>query len=269
MRVLYIVGLGRSGSTLVDTLLDSHSRIRSPGGVRRLAKYARKRPCPCGAPRFSDCAFWSSVEPALQRRTGCSLTEVDVHSRDGDVFRCHNRAVFESVAETAGVDTVVDNSKSVGRLRRLLRHSDLEIVPIHVMRDPRGRARSLRKRGSMGLLATVTYTYRSLRIFALLRDRAHIVVDYDRLAADPRGEMAKLMPRLGLEFEEKQLAWSEHTHHNIGAADILSTTEGSRIQPNHNTGKPLPRAVRLLIDCIALPGRLANTAKERRWGLGA
>lgn len=264
MRVLYIVGLGRSGSTLVDILLDSHSRISSAGGVRRLAKYARKRPCPCGAPTFDDCAFWCAVDEGVRQRVGCSLPEIDVHSRDPEVFRSHNRAVFESVAAVAGVDTVVDNSKSVGRLRELMKHSDLEIVPIHVMRDPRGRARSLRKRGSLGLIPTVTYTHRSLRIFALLRKRRHVTVDYDRLAADPRGELEGLMQRLGLDFEEQQLSWAEQSHHNIGAADVLASTDGSRIRPDNAHSGAMPWPVRVLVDAIALPGRIANAIKEKR-----
>lgn len=268
MRVLYIVGLGRSGSTLVDILLDSHSRISSPGGVRRLAKYAAARACACGAPRFRDCAHWSAIERSLQQRIGCSLTEVDVHSRRRDVFAAHNRAVFEAVADVAGVDVVVDNSKSVGRLRDLMRRSDLEILPIHVMRDPRGRARSLRKRGSHGVIPTLTYSHRSLRIFALLRKRNHVVVDYDRLAAEPRAELGKLMARLGLAFEERQLAWAEQVHHNIGAADVMRGTEGSRIRPDNASGRAMPFGIRLLVDSLAWPGRIANAAKERRWGLG-
>lgn len=238
MKILYIVGMGRGGSTLLDILLDAHSAVQSLGGVRRLARYARKQPCACGAASFQECSFWSRVDSGLQSRIGLSLTEVDVHNRNKGVFQEQNRAVFESAAEAAGTDFVTDNSKSVERLRRLMFHTDLEVVPIHVLRDPRGRAQSVRKRKNQNYVPTLTYSHRSLRLFALLYRRPHIVVDYERLARDPQGELTKLMHRLGLEMEPEQLQWAEKPHHNIGAADVLQKTEGStsgRTKPGGST----------------------------------
>lgn len=120
MKVIYIVGMGRSGSTLVDILLDSHSRIRSLGGVRRLARYARDQSCACGASSFLDCEFWSDVNQRLTQKNGRNLETVDVHARDRASFDADNKAVFESAAEASGVDYITDNSKSVIRLKRLM-----------------------------------------------------------------------------------------------------------------------------------------------------
>lgn len=267
MKVLYIVGLGRSGSTLVDILLDSHTRVRSLGGVRRLARYAEARQCACGAPSFRECDFWSRVEQRLHERIGRSLTTLDVHTRDRRLFAEHNRTVFESAAHVAGVDCVVDNSKSVGRLKRLMDVPGIDVVPIHVIRDPRGRAQSLRKRGSRGYLPTLTYSHRSLRAFGLLHARPHIVVDYDRLAASPETELPKLMARVGFELESEQLRWAEQPHHNIGAADVLRRTEGSRIHPDSAWQERMPVHVRNIVGAISLPGRIANHLKAKRWGL--
>lgn len=266
MRVLYIVGLGRSGSTLIDTILDSHTCVASLGGVRRLTHYASKRPCPCGAPRFADCTFWSRVDDALKEHLGRSTTTVDVHNRDHRTFAAHNQAVFAAAARVAGVETVVDNSKSLGRLRRLVRESELDVVPIHVVRDPRGRSLSLRKRGSRGILPTLTFTWRSLRIFAFLRKRPHIAVDYDRFSQAPAAELEKLMDRLDLPIEEGQLHWADQSHHNIGSGDILGSAHGSRIK--HDTAFPegLPLLVRAAVDVISWPGRLANRWKLEHWG---
>ena len=267
MKVLYIVGLGRSGSTLVDILLDAHSGIQSLGGVRRLNHYAANRPCPCGAPDFGACPFWSRVDAELERRIGRSLTSVDVHARDHRRFAEHNRAVFEAAARVAGVDVVVDNSKSVGRLRRLMAVDGLEVLPIHVARDPRGRAQSLRKRNSRGYLPTLTYSHRSLRAFALLRDRPHIAVDYDRLAASPGTEVPKLMARIGVVFEPAQLRWAEARHHNIGSADVLRGSRGSTIRVDDAWERAMPPHARRIVSVLAWPGLVATRAKLRRWGL--
>ena len=267
MKVIYLVGMGRSGSTLLDILLDAHSSIRALGGIRRLAHYARKHPCPCGAPSFRECGFWDDVDRRLQARNGRTLESADVHARDDATFRAENLAVFESAAQAAGVDFVTDNSKSVVRLKRLMDAPEIEVIPVHVLRDARGRAQSIRKRKGQRYIPTLTYSHRSLRLYALLRNTPHIVVNYERLAADPEGQLRKLMERIGLPFEPGQLQWAQQPHHNIGAADVLRKTEGSTIRPDDGWKTALPGHMQALINAIAWPGRVANAARERRWGL--
>lgn len=266
MKLLYIVGMGRSGSTLLDILLDAHSQVTALGGVRRLAHYANRHPCPCGASSFAACPFWSTLDQTLSERLGASLTTVQVNSRDSAVFAEHNRTLFETAAEIGGTEYVTDNSKSVSRLKRLMQRTDIEVIPIHVLRDPRGRAQSLRRRQNQDYLPTFSYSHRSLRLFALLYNRPHIVVNYDRLAADPQLELSRLMERLGLAFEPGQLEWAWQAHHNIGSADVLRKTEGSVIQPDNAWQERMPRHVQYLVQCIASPGKIANDIKERRWG---
>ncbi len=267
MKLIYIVGMGRSGSTLLDILLDAHSRIHSLGGVRRLVHYAGKHPCACGAPSFQECPFWSEMDQELQQRIGRTLTSIDVHQRNRQMFQEQNRAVFEAAASVANVDFVTDNSKSVQRLRRLMFQTDIEVIPVHVLRDPRGRAQSVRKRKQQNYIPTLTYSHRSLRLFTLLYNQAHIVVQYERLASNPQRELTSLMQRLGLEFEPQQLSWAEQPHHNIGAADVLRKTKGSAIKTDNAWQELLPSHVQRIVHCLAWPGRIANQVKARRWGL--
>lgn len=267
MKLIYIVGMGRSGSTLLDILLDAHSQVRALGGVRRLAHYARKHPCPCGAESFYQCEFWGSVNAELQQRFGRTLETLDVHARDDETFRQQNRGLFDVVSEVASVPYVTDNSKSVQRLARMMAAPDIDVVPVHVLRDPRGRAQSLRKRKQQNYIPTFTYSHRSLRLYQLLKDQEHIVVNYEKLAADPVGQLTKLMHRLELEFEPRQLEWADLPHHNIGSADVLRKTDGSTIKPDDAWRKAIPPYMQKIINAIAWPGRRANDAKERRWGL--
>ncbi len=267
MKVLYLVGMGRSGSTLLDILLDAHSQVRALGGVRRLAHYARKHPCPCGAPSFWECDFWGAVNEGLKARLDCDLTTLDVHARDPKRFNEHNRTLFEVVSEVSGRPFVTDNSKSVSRLRRLMAAPDIDVVPIHVLRDPRGRAQSLRKRKQQNYIPTFSYSHRSLRLYHLLRNEPHIVVNYEKLAYDPETQLRKLMARLDLEFEADQIRWGEMPHHNIGSADVFRKTEGSTIRPDDAWKEIIPPYMQRIINVIAWPGRVANDAKERRWGL--
>ena len=62
-NLIYVGGSGRSGSTLLDLLLNNSSEVQSLGEVHRLNWYARtdKEPCTCGAPVF-ECPFWLQVQ---------------------------------------------------------------------------------------------------------------------------------------------------------------------------------------------------------------
>src|SRR3989442_14068903 len=62
LRVLYIGGWGRSGSTLLDRMLGQVPGFFSLGEVREIwqSGLTENRPCGCGAP-FPDCVLWTAV----------------------------------------------------------------------------------------------------------------------------------------------------------------------------------------------------------------
>lgn len=266
MRLIYIVGMGRSGSTLLDLLLDTHSNVRSLGGVRRLA-HALPRHCACGASAKSACDFWKRLEVEVRHRLGIGLAELDVHARDDAIFRAHNTALFEAAAHAAGVDCVVDSSKSVARLKRLLDTTDLDVRPVHIVRDPRGYAYSQHKRKHEHVLPAFSYVGRSLRACWVLHGRPHTVVEYAHLARDAEGCLRQLMPRLDLRFEPGQMRWAEAEHHNVGGGAMLNRADGNAIRFDESWRDAQPSATQKVIQAISWPGRAANRAKAKRWGL--
>lgn len=267
MNLIYIVGMGRSGSTLLDLLLDAHSNVRSLGGIRRMARALHSTPCACGIEPRMACPFWQAIEAELQQTLGVGLDGLQIHARDDATFRAHNQALISTAARVADVDCVVDSSKSVARLRRLLDTTDLDIRPIHIERDPRGYAHSQRKRKAERLAPAVSYVGRSLRAYRLLRNRAHAAVDYDELTQRPKENLRALMPRLDLTYESEQLAWADAVHHNVGGGAVLRRTEGSTIQPDYAWQRNLGPATQAAIQVISWPGRVANRIKARRWDL--
>lgn len=266
MRVVYIVGMGRSGSTLLDLLLDAHSEVCSLGGVRRLTN-ALTASCPCGVEDRYQCNFWGAVNTELHRMLGSGLDAIDPSSDDDATFRRHNRALFAAAERVSGNATIVDSSKSVSRLARLMTHLDIEIYPVHIMRDPRGYVASQRKRKTKRIAPAWSYVGRSLRTYSLLRNVEHSAVAYEALALRPEESMQQLMERLGLPFESQQLFWAEQIHHNIGGGAVLKRTKGNAIQPDYSWHWTLPKSSQALIKAISFPGDVANAVKARRWGL--
>ncbi|MEF8823761.1 MAG: sulfotransferase, partial [Desulfohalobiaceae bacterium] len=268
MKILYITGLGRSGTNLLDLLLDSHSQVRALGGVRRLPRaYARmQRPCTCGAAPLSECRFWAQVDEAVRRKSGRGISALKLNAPDSKTFQEDNRLLFEAAAEVSGTPYITDSSKSSRRLRRLLAAPDLEVIPVHVHRDPRGYAYSQSKRKKRALVPAFAYTYRSLLLYRILHNRYHGVIRYERLAEEPEEVLAQLTSFLDLPFEKDMLNWAEQTHHSLGANDVIKKTSGSELRLDNAWHNGLPASKQLLINWIAWPGRLVNRAKERDWG---
>src|SRR5512138_347128 len=73
MKVLYIMGAGHIGSTIVDIVLGRHPHVESLG---ELSKFHRagwtpdsSRVCACGSPVF-ECPFWVEVRRRWSGMTG-------------------------------------------------------------------------------------------------------------------------------------------------------------------------------------------------------
>lgn len=75
-KIVYILAVNRSGSTLLDQLLGAHSQIASLGEVHHLPAYSLQDrslynpvhplDCSCGVP-IRSCPFWTNVETRLGR----------------------------------------------------------------------------------------------------------------------------------------------------------------------------------------------------------
>ena len=55
--IIYIVGSGHCGSTLLDIILDSHSKIF---GIGELENFNKESLCACGK-ELSKCSFWNDI----------------------------------------------------------------------------------------------------------------------------------------------------------------------------------------------------------------
>ena len=74
-KYVYICSAGHSGSTLLDLLLGSHSRIASLGEIDQLSKnIALNTLCACGEP-VRSCVLWRDILAKAGKQIGSDLTE--------------------------------------------------------------------------------------------------------------------------------------------------------------------------------------------------
>jgi hypothetical protein len=165
-RVVYLGGLGRSGSTLLERLLGELPGVCTAGEVVHLWQrgvLAGER-CGCGEP-FGDCRFWREVGRQAfggwaeldVRRVVALRASVDrsryipllaapvLHPsmrRELAEYIRYYRRVYQAIADVSGCATVIDSSKHASLAFCLRWQPDLDLRVVHVIRDSRAVAYS-------------------------------------------------------------------------------------------------------------------------------
>ena len=165
--MLFIGGLGRSGSTVLDMLLTGVPGVVSIGEVRHLwARGLRDNSlCACGLP-FHDCPFWGEVgERAFGGWDSLDPDEAIATARKADRHRqllqtaAHApigrerleryaallQPLFEAVQAITGANLIVDSSKDGPQGFALRSVPGIDLRAVHLVRDSRGVAFSWTK----------------------------------------------------------------------------------------------------------------------------
>jgi len=170
VRVLFLGGLGRSGTTLLERLLGELPGVCPLGEVVHLWErdVAGDERCACGK-HFSDCEFWQAVGQsafggwhnvdvwrisALRKtveRTRhiprlASLRMNAAHRALVDEYADWFARVYEAAAAVSGASVLVDSSKHAALAYCLRFAADVDLRVVHVVRDSRGVAYSWTKR---------------------------------------------------------------------------------------------------------------------------
>lgn len=223
MRLIYIVGTAHSGSTLLDLMLNAHPEIVSVGEVLKINRPPKvrkslgfKSACTCGAPSLGQCEFWSPVIRRIEETEGKTLADLNVQDyRDFDQEHASNVVMFRAISEVSGRDFIVDSSKLPKRLRYLMQFDELNVYPIHIVREARGQIASVFEMN--GLYKSIfEYELVHEQIRRMLKSVPHSLVRYEDLVLQPKRTLESILEPLGLKFDTQQLAWAEQAKHNIG-----------------------------------------------------
>ncbi len=165
VRLIYVVGMGRSGSTLLDILLGRLHDVIGVGEFINFTDWIRADDkCACGEP-LSQCSLWKSVLHACpDARDGTVAFGRGLRPTLAPALRALfvgrpaaassssaqlNRDLLAAARTASGAAIVVDSSKNVGRLCELEMSGLFDIHVVHLVRDARGvmwsKMKSLRR----------------------------------------------------------------------------------------------------------------------------
>lgn len=236
VRVIYLGGLGRSGSTLLERLLAELPGVRACGEVVHLwhRGITENERCGCGRD-FGSCDFWSQVgavafggwdkvsldrlarlRESVDRTRYVPLLAGPVlpaaMRRDLAEYTSYYLRVYQAVAQVSGCSTVVDSSKHASLAFCLSRCGELDLRVIHLVRDSRAVAFSWTTRVARPEASAESYmtTYRPAAAAAhwnaqngalhlLARSGTPVLrVRYEDLAESPEATLSELARFAGL-----------------------------------------------------------------------
>ena len=150
--MIYILGAGHSGSTLLDHLLSSHSKIESGGELYKYLPYVSdtlgKRPynnriCSCGE-HINDCEYWAKIKKSIAAKHG--TFEIDLWETATKKFGEYNYDVISEMLKTSGKEVFCDSSKKLTRFLALQQYDYFDMYVIHLVRDGRAVGYSHQKK---------------------------------------------------------------------------------------------------------------------------
>jgi hypothetical protein len=168
-KVLYIAGSGRSGSTIVGSVLGHLEDFVHVGELHNIwtRGIQKNYGCSCGAP-FAECPVWSrilaeaygegknfdieaTVRGAQIFRTRSILSSLSAQRRaallaKGAPYLRRLSSLYEAIADVTGARVIVDSSKFYTHGYAVNALCDIDMYVLHLVRDPRGVSYSWQKR---------------------------------------------------------------------------------------------------------------------------
>jgi len=235
-KVVFILGIGRSGSTMLDLMLGSHSQGFSLGEISKLPEIYGRTPslsefCPSSS-------FWPdhfSPEDAQQLARGLSghrlnssiPLKLERWAREltgtDEVFR-----PYSLLADRIQKPLLIDSSKYPDWVERHLKsreftQGDLEAYVIHMVRDGRAVLNSYLRAYPDQTPEALSQRWLSNfdwceRLYDKVPETRRMRVQYEALATDPVGIMGDVCELLGLPFEPEMIPYWQHEHHYIAGS---------------------------------------------------
>ena len=224
--LLYIMGTGRSGTTVLEILLGASPGVSGLGELKLIFRdgWIANTPCACGRPA-RQCRFWS----AIMRDVGWSQAEVvstsrflhriEAHGRfplvalglvaagDRERYRAVHESLLAAAACVAGAGTLVESSMYPARAVLLARTLRGRVKVLMMSRDPAGLMTAFAKpneseqrpKSVVGTLLYYGWVMACARVAAWLIPGGVCHVRFEDLKRDPEGTLARVGAWAGID----------------------------------------------------------------------
>ncbi len=280
-KIIYIGGVGRSGSTILGSQLEQNGLGFAAGEVVfSLSSKRPEVPCSCGT-SYADCTVWSNVasksKPAAVVESlegpgpslilgGLALLSTRLAHRAARIlvqrsplYSDANLELFEHISEATGASCIIDASKRPVRALLLAHVFDPgHFQVIHLTRDPaelsRSRANDLRrtgfsKYGKRMWLSHLEWTVKHAMMLSFFEKGEATLIRYEDFVSEPRREIERLL-------SVGSTTASGLTGHQIGGNQLALERAGSVEDRSANQAREARRPARLWPRRLGIRSRL-------------
>jgi hypothetical protein len=257
VKVLFIAGPGRSGSTLLDMLLGQINGFFSTGELRFIWSrgFEQNQLCGCGKP-FRECEFWTEVvKEAFGRYEAVDYARIEKLREPAGrrVFKwlsfkskpeqltpykeyfdaCRN--IYQAVHKISGCEFIIDSSKKTAHGFILANIPQISLFTVHLIRDSRAVAFSWRRAKVRPEIywEQKFMAQRKIISSAIRWDFTHTLVEklqhssnhhallkYEDLVKNPKRSLLGLLTDLGI--EQRTLDFIDGFHANLRTSHTVS-----------------------------------------------
>jgi hypothetical protein len=255
-KIIYIAGYSRSGSTILDILLGSHTNIFGTGELSYLFEdwLTGTRTCTCGE-IYENCNFWKEFElpqginlqqakdilaAVENRKHVAALSDGKISPDIIQKYSLIQSALYDYIFKTSGKNVIIDSSKTsrdmAGRFYALHKYTDFDVYVIHLVKNGLSVVESYVKKGRNWALegygkndrftaARSSVGWRLANSIAQnlgkkMPEKHYIQIKYEDFVAQPENVLQKLECFLDTDLSE-----------------VISMVEkGSPFHPKHNVG---------------------------------
>lgn len=290
-KVLYIVGLGRSGSTILSNSLGQIEGFFSAGEICYIWRqnFIENRLCGCGRP-FDECPVWTEVVEkafpsgvdarhmmrlqaagARTRHIPLMLTEKGTRAITGRLGKWQNNSarLYDAIQSVTDSRVIVDSSKEPAYGYALSTIPNVDFRVLHLVRDPRAAAYSWLKkkpqpdsqhrefmhRFSPTKSAALWDTWNA-SAEALWRGGKYLHLRYEDFVANPRKSFENILSLLD---EDAELPLAGERKVMLGVSHTVSgnpnrfDTGSVELRPDHAWKQEMNPRDRNLVTGLTLP----------------
>jgi hypothetical protein len=306
VKVLFIMGSDRSGTTLLDLLMGSVEGFTAVGELSNIWSRGiiERRMCGCGQ-TFDRCDLWSGVmtrvfghhpssgiarqviafrrEHLRLRHTWRLLRE---GGRDLDRYLELISRLHHAIAAESGARVIVDSSKDASDAAALTLAPDIDPYLLHLVRDPRAVTYSLGHRPKLqtdsvepsamrrlgvvrGTATWLAWNAAARRVHRSAPDRT-VLLSYEHLTADPSAAITRVLELVG-ETNSVAPSLDDRTadirvSHTVSGNPSRFATGRVEIRTDDEWRRAQPFAERMVTTALAAPLMLRYGYAP--WGTG-
>lgn len=279
--ILYIMGAGRSGSTVLSIILGTHPKIEAVGEIKAWHRYK-------GLPRDHidkrNYQFWHNVLNCYVYLKGANpnfeqlnviCNQIEAHNKllwhlfhklpfaiVNDYYE-HINFLISSIKTISKKDIILDSSKNICRALFLLTFLSNKVKVIHLIRDPRGTLWSFMKKNveqksKKPIKAIIDYiAINSAASLIRYLFKKHVIkVRYEDIEKNPGKAISNIADFVGLT--------PMHLIERLNSKDVFEIKyliDGNRVRKNHTIKfhadeewkSKLPIIHKMLCSLIACP----------------